>query len=142
MKYTGRCACGQVRLSISGEALAVRQCWCRQCQYVTGGGAAHNAMFRTADVAIDGALGSRSYAADSGNTVTQWFCPTCATPVYVQSSARPHFRTVRLGVLDQPHDLAPRMVIWTRMAPPWARFDPALEHYEAQPPAPQSPATS
>ena len=39
-------------------------------------------------------------------------------------------------------DLAARMVIWTRMAPPWARFDPALEHYEAQPPAPQSPATS
>jgi hypothetical protein len=86
--------------------------WCRQCQYFTGGGPAHNAMFNTADVKIEGELGSHAYVAESGTTIVRWFCPDCATPVYVQATTRPHFRTVRLGVIDQPHDLAPRMAIW------------------------------
>lgn len=88
MNYTGRCACGQVRLQIGGAPVAVRQCWCRQCQYATGGGAAHNAMFLTSAVQIEGRMGTRAYVADSGNTLTQWFCSDCATPVYAQSSAR------------------------------------------------------
>jgi hypothetical protein len=140
MKYTGRCACGKVRVGISGEAVAVRQCWCRQCQYVSGGGAANNAMFHTGDVHFEGALGSRSYMADSGNTLTQWFCTECATPVYAQSSARPHLRTMRLVDHAQPHDLAPRVAIWTSMAPPWACIDPKLERYEEQAPPPPASA--
>lgn len=138
MSYTGRCACGQITLQITGEPLAQRQCWCRQCQYVTGGGPAHNAMFRSEDTRIEGAMQSRAYVADSGNTVTQWFCPACATPVYAQSSARTHLRTVRMGVLDLPHALRPQMVIWTEQAPPWAVLDPALEQHARQPPPPAS----
>jgi len=140
MSYSGRCACGQVRLKITGTPVAVRQCWCRQCQYFAGGGPAHNAMFPTEDVQIDGELGTHDYVADSGNTVTQWFCTRCATPVYAQSSARRHFRTMRLGVIDPPHDLAPQMVIWTEAAPPWAVIDPKLEQHARQPPAPQAAA--
>ena len=78
--------------------------------------------------------------AESGTTIVQWFCPDCATPVYVQATTRPHFRTVRLGVIDQPHDLAPRMAIWTRMAPKWAVIDPGIDQYEGQPPVPAAPA--
>ena len=140
MSYTGRCACGEVRLRIEGQPVAVRQCWCRQCQYLTGGSAAHNAMFHTADVHIEGSLGTRTYVADSGNTITQSFCAACATPIHAQSSARPQFRTVRTGTLDQPHDLAPRMVIWTGQAPPWAILDPSLEQHAGQPPAPSAAA--
>lgn len=136
MSYQGRCACGQVRLAINGEPVATRQCWCRQCQYFAGGGPAHNAMFHTADVHIEGELQTHAYVADSGNKVTQWFCPRCATPVYAQSAARTHFRTVRLGVLDQPHGLKPTVAIWTQAAPSWAVFDAALELHPQQPPAP------
>jgi hypothetical protein len=136
MNYSGRCACGKVKVSISGKPLATRQCWCRQCQYATGGGPAHNAMFRTDDVRFEGELAANTYRADSGNTISQWFCPACGTPVYVESSARPHIRSVRIGVIDQPHDLAPRMAIWTEMAPPWAVIDPSLERHERQPPPP------
>lgn len=138
MSYTGRCGCGEVTLSIEGEALVARQCWCRQCQRVCGGGPAHNAMFRTEAMQIQGDLASHSYVADSGNTITQWFCASCGHPVYAQSSARPQFRTVRLGVLDQPHDLRPQMAIWTEAAPPWAVFDPALEQFAQQPPPPMT----
>jgi MoxR-like ATPase len=63
----------------------------------------------------------------------------CGTQVYAQSSARPHMKTVRFGVIDQPHDLAPQAIIWTQDAPDWAVFDPALERHPRQPAPPPSP---
>jgi hypothetical protein len=136
MTYTGRCACGSVTLSIAGEPVGTRQCWCRQCQQIAGGGPTHNAIFRTEDVTFAGAVRSHGYVAASGNTLTQWFCPACGTPVYAQSSARPQFRTIRFGTLDLPHDLKPQVAIWTDDAPAWAVIDPALEQFPQQPPPP------
>lgn len=55
MAYTGRCACGAVTATISADApVAVRQCWCRQCQQLAGGSHSTNAMFLTEQVAITG----------------------------------------------------------------------------------------
>lgn len=136
MSYTGRCACGAVTLEIAGEPIATRQCWCRQCQRLAAGGPTHNAIFQGDDVAVSGTLASSTWQAASGNTLTFSFCPACGTQVYGQSSARMHLKTVRFGVLDQPHGLRPDMVIWTDDAPDWARFDPALEQWPQQPPAP------
>lgn len=139
MLYTGRCACGAVTAQISGEPVATRQCWCRQCQQAAAGGPTSNAMFHTGDVAIEGALASHTYVAASGNTLTHSFCPQCATQVMAQSSARPQFRTVRLGFLDPGHGLRPQMAIWTDDAPDWALFDPAMERHPRQPPPPPTP---
>lgn len=137
MSYTGRCACGAVTATISGEPVGVRQCWCRQCQQVAAGNATTNAMFATSDVELSGALATHSYLAPSGNTLTQSYCPACGTPVMAQSSARPQFRTMRVGFLDEGHGLAPQVIIWTDEAPEWAVIDPALEQHPRQPPAPQ-----
>ena len=142
MTYTGRCACGQVTVEIAAEPVAVRQCWCRQCQQLAGGGATHNAMFPTAAVTLTGHTAEHGYVAASGNTLTHAFCPSCGTPVLSRSSARPQFRTVRLGLLDEGHGLRPQMAIWTDEAPEWAVIDPRLERHPKQPPAPQAPAPS
>ncbi len=136
MTYSGRCACGAVTLQIAAKPLLTRQCWCRQCQTIAAGGPTNNAMFPAEAVAIEGALGSATWPAASGNTLTFHFCPGCGTQVYAQSSARPTVKTVRMGVIDQPHDLAPQTVIWTDEAPAWAVLDPALAHFERQPPPP------
>lgn len=142
MAYTGSCACGAVTATISADApVAVRQCWCRQCQQVAGGGAANNAIFPTDGVELSGELATHSYVAASGNTLTHSYCPKCGTPVMAQTSARPHFRTMRLGFLDVGHGLAPNAAIWTSDAPPWAVIDPALEQFEGQPPAPPPPTS-
>ena len=136
MPYTGRCACGAVTLAIAGKAVAARQCWCRQCQQIAAGGPTHNAMFRTEDVTITGALSGHDYVAASGNTITQSFCPACGTPIMGQSSARPQFCGIRLGAIDLPHDIRPQMAIWTDDAPVWAMIDPAMEQFPRQPPPP------
>ena len=136
---TGRCNCGAVTARIAGDPVAVRQCWCRQCQRAAAGGATTNAIFATDDVEITGLLGEWSYVAPSGNRLTQSFCPACATPVMAQSSARPQFRTMRVGFMDEDHGLAPTAVIWTSEAPAWAVIDDRIEHWSHQPPAPPTP---
>ncbi|MBB3861034.1 hypothetical protein GGQ88_002306 [Novosphingobium hassiacum] len=136
MSYTGRCACGAITLEITGEPVATRQCWCRQCQQIAAGGPTQNAIFKGDDVAIAGAPASSQWTAASGNTLTFHFCPSCGTQVFGQSSARPHLKTVRFGVIDEPHGLKPEMIIWTDDAPEWAQIDPALESWPQQPPAP------
>ncbi|MDO7841172.1 GFA family protein [Sphingomonas immobilis] len=140
MSYTGRCACGGVTATLSGTPVAIRQCWCRQCQQVAGGAHTTNAIFPADGVAITGTLATHSYTAASGNVLTHSFCPGCGTPVMAQTTARPHFRTIRLGFIDAPHDLAPDTAIWTGDAPAWAVIPDHLEHYTAQPPAPPAPA--
>lgn len=136
MPYTGRCACGAVTLEIRGKPLGTRQCWCRQCQQIAAGGPTHNAIFGSEDVTVTGSLATAGWQAASGNTLSFYFCPACGTQVYGQSSARMHLKTVRFGVIDQPHDLRPQVVIWTDDAPDWAQIDPALEQWPRQPPAP------
>jgi hypothetical protein len=137
MPYTGSCACGEVTLTIAGEPVQTRQCWCRQCQQTAAGGPTHNAIFRADDVTISGELGANGYTAASGNTLTSYFCPSCGTPIYCQSSAFLWRKTVRFGALDEPHGLRPQMAIWTEDAPAWAVIDPQLEQHRQQPPSPQ-----
>ena len=136
MGYSGGCSCGAVAIRIDGEAIAVRQCWCRRCQKIATGGPTHNAIFLTDDIHVEGAMASDSYVADSGNILTRWHCPKCATPLLAGSSARPQMRVVRLGVIDPPHGLKPSIAIWTSEAPEWAVINPTMEIFPAQPPAP------
>jgi hypothetical protein len=136
----GSCSCGGVTVEITGQPVAVRQCWCRQCQQLAGGGATNNAIFRSDDVAISGAMERGEWLAGSGKVLYNWRCSTCGNPVYAQSEARPHLKTVRIGILNPGHGLAPDMVIWTSDAPPWAVFDPALPREERQPAPPPKPA--
>jgi hypothetical protein len=136
MAYTGRCACGAITLEISAEPIAMRQCWCRQCQQISAGGPSHNAIFPADVVRIAGTLAQSSWQAASGNTLTHSFCPACGTQIYAQSSARPTLKTVRFGAIDEPHGLSPQVAIWTEDAPGWAIFDPALEQFAQQPPPP------
>ena len=125
---------------------------------IMGAKLANNMMDRFENVTNGSALGNEAQAAPAANTWTcscgnagntgkfcsacgkprpvRWFCPDCATLVYVQATTRPHFRTVRLGVIDQPHDLAPRMALWTSMAPEWAVIDPKIEQHRGQAPVP------
>lgn len=114
----------------------MRQCWCRQCQTAAAGGPTNNAIFATDAVALTGPIAAWSYVAASGNTLTQSFCGACGSPIMGQSSARPEYRSLRLGFLVPPHGLEPQVAIWTSEAPAWAVIDPSLEQYGEQPPPP------
>lgn len=129
---SGGCLCGAVRYRISAEPVAVRICWCRDCQRLSANGTA-NALVPTAALEVRGGTGEFTAAADSGNLVRRRYCPQCGTHLLANSSARPQFTVVRVGTLDDPSSVTPTVNIWTQSAPAWACMDPTLQRVEKQP---------
>ena len=62
------------------------------------------------------------------------FCSACGTPLFSEAEPRPQVIFVRVGTLDDPSLGAPAALIWTKSAPAYACFDPALPKIEGQPP--------
>ncbi|GAA5171874.1 GFA family protein [Viridibacterium curvum] len=130
--HTGGCLCGQIRYRINAEPGASRICWCRDCQKIASNGTA-NAMFPSAAIEVTGTLARHDKTADSGNTVTRSFCPTCGTQLFSDSSGRAGLTVVRLGTLDDPSSIKPTANIWRASAPGWACVDTSLETHDAAP---------
>ena len=135
MAITGGCLCGKVRFTIRADKpLGARQCWCRVCQYIGAGTGTANAFFPKEAIAVTGETTDYVSIADSGATIHRRFCPACGTPLFSEAEPRPHLIAVRVGALDDPELGKPTAIIWTKSAPKWACFDPALPQSEGQPP--------
>ena len=124
-RRTGGCLCGAVRFVVEASPIAVRTCWCRLCQYIGAGSATVNVCFPAEAVNINGELRSYVSIADSGKEMHRSFCPICGTPLFSAAASRPHLLFIRAGALDDRHDLAPAVTIWTSQAPTWACIDPS-----------------
>jgi hypothetical protein len=137
MAISGGCLCRAVRYEIDAEApLGVRQCWCRVCQYLGAGSGTMNAIFAREAVKVSGPLIDYVSVADSGSVMHRRFCAQCGTPLFSEAAPRPHQIIVRVGTLDDPNLARPAAIVWTRSAPSWACFDPALPQIEGQPAPP------
>ena len=133
--HTGRCLCGQVRLTIDAEPAGCRACWCRDCQYIASGSATVNVLFPEEAVRYDGDITTIELTADSGNTVERGFCPTCGSQLYSKTAHPAGVLPIRVraGTLDNPDLIAPTALIWTSSAPAWATLDPRLTHHPKGP---------
>jgi hypothetical protein len=133
---SGHCLCGAVAYTLAADPIATRICWCRDCQYLAPNGTV-NLIVAADALAVEGTLAEHTSTADSGNAVTRQFCPACGTHLFAKSSARPQFRVVRAGSLDDPSSVQPGMHIWSASAPAWACLDPGIERVERQPMPPK-----
>jgi hypothetical protein len=136
---SGQCLCGAVTYTLAAEPVAVRICWCRDCQRLSANGTV-NMLVPTAALSHTGTLSEYTRVADSGNEVTRQFCPACGTHLFAGSSARPQLRVVRVGTLADPSSIRPTLNIWAASAPAWACMDPSLERVDRQPVPPGQPA--
>ena len=139
---TGRCLCGAISFTLTADPLVTRVCWCRDCQHLAANGTV-NMMLPAAALSISGTPAEHTKVADSGNAVTRMFCPTCGTHLFARSNARPEFRVVRVGNLDDPSSVQLSLNIWAASAPSWACMDPTLDRVQGQPlpPAAKPPAS-
>ena len=131
---TGGCLCKQVRFEIAAEPMAMRLCWCRDCQYLASGNATVNVVFPSNALKVEGELRDYQSQADSGNRMHRRFCPNCGTPVFSAAESRPHLVIVRNGALDDTELTKPGATIWTASAPEWAWIDDTLPMHTGQPP--------
>ena len=124
--FVGGCRCRAIRYRCTVEPMAVINCYCRDCQYASGGAGATAVIVTAADVEVRGTPASYDSTADSGATVSRLFCRTCGSPVFARSSTGPMLLAIKAATLDDPGWLQPGAEIWTRSAPPWARLDATL----------------
>lgn len=130
MGSTGRCACGDIRFEITASPLAAGQCFCRDCQYASGGGPA-NAFVVKKDALriISGEVRSFEVSLAEGRRSVRQFCQRCGTPLFGWKSRAPQIVAVMAGAMDDPTVFKPMSVGWTSSAPPWAHLDPSLRKF-------------
>ena len=131
----GGCLCGAVRFAVEGDPIISGACHCRHCQYVAGGGAAYGVMFPSGAVTVTkGEPRLFTVKGESGADVYRHFCPECGVHLLSGNSRFPEFRSVKIGVFDDPAWFRSDGSIWAASAQPWHRVDPDLPSWPQEPP--------
>lgn len=117
----GGCACGAVRYRLTAAPMIVHCCHCRECQRLSGGAFALNAMVEADRVdLLSGTPQGVTVPTASGRGQKIARCPACQVAVwsnYAGAGDGVHF--VRVGTLDDPDALPPDIHIYTASKQPW-----------------------
>ncbi len=117
---TARCACGSISLSVKGRIRSMFMCSCADCQRATGTGHATVALAASGDVTVTGPARSFARPANSGATLTRWFCPDCGTPLQAQSSRAPDMLMLPVGLFGADTAwFVPSQLIFARSHRDW-----------------------
>tara|TARA_R110000772_G_scaffold40890_1_gene95297 strand:- start:859 stop:1269 length:411 start_codon:yes stop_codon:yes gene_type:complete len=100
MKIEGGCYCGAVRYKAEGEPMLKAECFCRECQYITGGG---NLLIMA--MPVDGfelTKGSvKGFTRDDiEHAVTREFCGNCGTHLFTRAPGFKAGVIIKVGSLD------------------------------------------
>ena len=126
-KYEGGCLCGAVRYICEAEPILQSACHCRDCQYLSGGGAAHHLVLPTDLVQMtQGAPIAYANLSRAGNRVSRYFCPACGTHLFSRNAIHPDRTSVNAGTLDDPALYAPHGHTFVESAPRWHRLEADL----------------
>jgi hypothetical protein len=102
MNVEGGCYCGNVRYKVEGEPLFKGQCYCRECQFISGGGPNLVLGMPEAGFAYTKGAPKPFQRGDLENPVTREFCGDCGTPLLSKAPAMPGAVLLKVGSLDDP----------------------------------------
>ncbi|WP_164116133.1 GFA family protein [Sphingorhabdus sp. Alg239-R122] len=102
MKVEGGCYCGEIRYKAEGEPIFKAECYCRECQYITGG-ANLLAMAMPGDNFEITKGAPKGFArGDIDDPVTRHFCDNCGTHLMTTTPRFPQGVILKVGTLDDP----------------------------------------
>jgi hypothetical protein len=104
---TATCACGQLRVTCTGEPVKVSLCHCLECQKPTGSTYGVAAFFARSQIQADGTVRMYRRGSDSGFAVTFNFCPDCGSTVFWEHERKPNEVAVAVGSFVDPDFPAP-----------------------------------
>jgi hypothetical protein len=116
---TGRCLCGQVHYTVTGDPAFSGICHCRNCQRYTGSAFETIVAFPTEAIKVQGELKTYQDTGDSGQPVFRRFCPNCGSGVIADVNVLPGMTLVLAGTLDDPAAFTPTMEVFCSSAQPW-----------------------
>lgn len=116
-KCTGRCTCGAIQITITGDPFDVGLCHCMDCRKHHGAVFYAAAAFDPSTVTIIG---------ETANYRDRHFCPTCGSSVFATSD---DIVEIHLGILDDPNQFKPTYELWTDRREEWLpEFANTLKH--------------
>jgi hypothetical protein len=135
MKVDGACACGTIKIEAEADPEKTQVCHCTDCQTATGTALRVSLPVAGATLKLTGQPTTYiKTTAESGRPRVQAFCGQCGTPIYSTSpgeGVQPSY-VLRVGILRQRDQLAPRRQIWWRSAQPWVAQLAALPKVDKQ----------
>jgi hypothetical protein len=133
MRIDGACHCGYITIEGEADPANTSICHCTDCQ--TGTGAAFRVSVLVPGSSFKMTGVPTSYlktTADSGKPRIQAFCPRCGSPIYstTPGEGQQEAYRVRVGILRQRREFAPRKQNWFRSALPWITTLPGIAKNE------------
>ena len=138
MTISGGCLCGKVKYECAEES-GGGHCHCIDCRKTSGTGHGSHMIVPESAFTVSGDMRYYDHPADSGNMVSRWFCPNCASPIYSTNSGMAGLVFVRASSLDDPNDFKPQMVVYTDRAASWDVMDELLPAFARMPSADDLP---
>ncbi len=135
----GGCQCGAIRYVVDGPPALVFACHCTACQRRSGSAFTVSLIVPDRQFRLTrGTPKPQTRTADSGGTLTHWFCADCGTPILGmrRGAGTEFFQTVRLGTLDDASGLRPTVHTWTRSAQDWVAIPTGPLSFPGNPPMP------
>jgi hypothetical protein len=135
MKVDGACACGAIKIEAEADPEKTQLCHCTDCQTATGTAFRVSVPVPGATLKLTGTPATYlKTTADSGNPRLQGFCGTCGTPLYstTPGEGAQQMYVLRVGILRQRDQFAPRKQIWTRSARNWLPQLDSVPRFEKQ----------
>ncbi|MEO3474461.1 GFA family protein [Roseomonas sp. CAU 1739] len=145
----GGCQCGAIRYAVARPPTVIFACHCTACQRRSGSAFVVSLIVPDRDFRLTrGRLKPQTRTADSGATLTHWFCADCGTAILgmERGTAPQLYQTVRVGTLDDSTGLRPAVHVWTRSAQDWVAIPQGSHAFPENPPRPllnygQAPAS-
>jgi len=128
------CACGNIRIELSGNPEAVAVCHCLQCQRRTGSAFGVGAYFLHMQVVSK--TGDAEHFArqgESGKGVQTSFCGNCGSTVWWNPEFLPQHVGVAVGCFADPGFPPPLVSAWEQSKHPWVRLNPMVMPFAKQP---------
>lgn len=130
----GSCQCGAVHFETRGAPVMAGNCYCLNCQKLSGAGRVFHAMFAQDQVTITGETRGFNYSADSGSVVTNIVCATCGSPLFGRTSRMPGMMTVRVAAYDGEAGFAPGMEVYVKRRRAWDGEAQGVPRFDGMPP--------
>jgi hypothetical protein len=125
------CHCGQLRLEVSGEPLAVSICNCLACQRRTGSAFGMQAGFKAEQVQVDGRFSDYSRISDEADRKEHifHFCPDCGSQVFYTEPTEPDLVVVSVGAFADPSFPPPTESGYDSRRHPWVGLPESIQRH-------------
>lgn len=134
MESEGGCYCGHVRFKVEGDPRFKGECFCRECQYISGGGPNFTMGMPESGFAYTRGEPKTFRRPDLENPVGREFCSECGTHLLTRAPGLPGTVLLKVGTLDDPSAFgSPQMAIFTVDMQPFHQVSQGARAFERMP---------